>query len=163
VLEERARAQARVLAPAAALAVAVFAFWTVARQADTVGTEIASAVLAALAVAFVVAGAYRVGTGAGFALSALFVELFPDAIVSSGPGPDLSLAAASSTDYTLKVMTVVAAALVPVVLAYQAWTYWVFRARLGAEDFEGVRTPVDLLARRAPARDPASPAPGSRP
>ena len=43
---------------------------------------------------------------------------------------DLTLRAAASTNYTLTVMTVVAALLVPVVLAYQAWTYWVFRARL---------------------------------
>ena len=37
---------------------------------------------------------------------------------------------------------------VPIVLAYQAWTYWVFRARLGAEDFTGVHSPFDLAARR---------------
>ena len=42
---------------------------------------------------------------------------------------------ASSTNYTLTVMTVVAVVFVPIVLLYQAWTYWVFRARLGAEDF----------------------------
>jgi len=43
---------------------------------------------------------------------------------------------------------------VPVVLAYQAWTYWVFRARVGAEDFGDVRTPIDLLERKyaEPAR-----------
>jgi cytochrome d ubiquinol oxidase subunit II len=37
---------------------------------------------------------------------------------------------ASSTDYTLKVMTVVALAITPVVLGYQTWTYWVFRKRI---------------------------------
>jgi hypothetical protein len=42
-------------------------------------------------------------------------------------------------------MTVVAALLVPVVLVYQAWTYWVFRRRLSAEDFGDVKTPMDLL------------------
>ena len=88
----------------------------------------------------------------------LFVELFPNAIVSSGPGPDLSLHAASSTSYTLTVMTVVAAVFVPLVLLYQGWTYWVFRARLGAEDFEGVHGPIDLLERRAEGR-PAGKAP----
>jgi cytochrome bd ubiquinol oxidase subunit II len=34
-------------------------------------------------------------------------------------------------------MTVVAAIFVPIVLCYQAWTYWVFRHRLGADDYEG--------------------------
>jgi len=38
---------------------------------------------------------------------------------------------ASSSPYTLKVMTVVALVFTPVVLAYQAWTYWVFRRRVG--------------------------------
>jgi cytochrome d ubiquinol oxidase subunit II len=37
---------------------------------------------------------------------------------------------ASSSPYTLKVMTVVALIFTPIVLAYQAWTYWVFRARV---------------------------------
>ncbi len=67
--------------------------------------------------------------------TALFAELFPAAIVSSGPGPSLSLFDASSTSYTLTVMTVVAVIFVPIVLVYQAWTYCVFRSRLGAEDF----------------------------
>ena len=34
-------------------------------------------------------------------------------------------------------MTVVAVIFVPIVLAYQGWTYWVFRHRLGRDDFEG--------------------------
>jgi len=38
----------------------------------------------------------------------------------------MSLNMASSTNYTLTVMTVVAGLLVPVVLLYQGWTYWVF-------------------------------------
>jgi hypothetical protein len=40
--------------------------------------------------------------------------------------------------------------MVPVVLAYQAWTYWVFRARLTRKDFERT-TPLDLLAHDKPA------------
>jgi cytochrome d ubiquinol oxidase subunit II len=64
---------------------------------------------------------------------------------------DLSLAAASSSNYTLSVMTVVAVALVPVVLLYQGWSYWVFRHRVGAEDFGEVRTPLDLVDRRREA------------
>jgi cytochrome d ubiquinol oxidase subunit II len=37
---------------------------------------------------------------------------------------------ASSTPYTLKVMTIVAVVLTPIVLIYQGWTYWVFRKRI---------------------------------
>ena len=37
---------------------------------------------------------------------------------------------ASATDYTLTVMTIVAAIFTPIVLCYQAWTYWIFRKRI---------------------------------
>ncbi len=168
-VQERAQGVARVTVPAAAAAVALFAVWTIARQASGDGVEIASAALMVIAGGVALsAAALRLSPGRTFALTAativalfagLFVELFPNAIVSSGPGPDLTLAAASSTSYTLTVMTVVAAVFVPIVLAYQAWTYWVFRARLGAEDFGDVRNPVDLLAKRtAPAPEPTDPA-----
>ena len=42
-------------------------------------------------------------------------------------------------------MTVVAVVFVPIVLAYQSWTYWVFRHRLGREDFDGTPTPIAVL------------------
>ena len=43
---------------------------------------------------------------------------------------DLTIANASSAPYTLKVMTIVALIFTPLVLVYQGWSYWVFRARL---------------------------------
>jgi cytochrome bd ubiquinol oxidase subunit II len=49
------------------------------------------------------------------------------------PAFDVTVADAAVSDYTLTVMTWVAGAGLPVVLAYQAWTYWVFRRRLTAE------------------------------
>ena len=80
-----------------------------------------------------------------FLFSSLFANLFPNAMVSStNSAYDLTLSAASSSHYTLTVMTVVAVALVPLVLLYQGWTYWVFRARIGAEDFGEVKSPLDL-------------------
>jgi cytochrome d ubiquinol oxidase subunit II len=45
---------------------------------------------------------------------------------------DLTITNASSTDYTLKTMTVVAVIMTPLVLIYQGWTYWVFRKRVSA-------------------------------
>ena len=56
----------------------------------------------------------------------------------------LTIFSTSSSHYTLTVMSIVALVLTPVVLVYQAWTYWVFRARLGGED---APTPLDALAR----------------
>jgi cytochrome bd ubiquinol oxidase subunit II len=61
----------------------------------------------------------------------LFAALYPYVMPSSiDPAASLTIHNASSTEYTLKVMTIVAVIMTPVVLAYQAWTYWVFRKRL---------------------------------
>lgn len=66
-----------------------------------------------------------------FATITLFIGLFPRLMVSSlNPEWSLTIYNASSSPYTLKVMTIVAIVLVPFVLVYQAWTYWVFRKRL---------------------------------
>jgi len=62
----------------------------------------------------------------------IFGTLFPR-VMPSTLGFDLTIYNASSSAYTLQVMTVIALTLVPIVLAYQGWTYWVFRKRLTAE------------------------------
>jgi cytochrome d ubiquinol oxidase subunit II len=69
-----------------------------------------------------------------FTVATLFVALYPRVMVSSlDPAWSLTIYNASSTPYTLRIMSIVAAIFVPVVLAYQAWTYWVFRHRVTAE------------------------------
>jgi cytochrome d ubiquinol oxidase subunit II len=61
----------------------------------------------------------------------LFGTLFPRVLPSTlNAAYDLTIYNASSSQYTLQVMSVIALTLVPIVLAYQAWTYWVFRKRL---------------------------------
>ena len=68
-----------------------------------------------------------------FTVATLFVALFPRVMVSSlDPEWSLTIYNAASTPYTLEIMSIVAAIFVPVVLAYQAWTYWVFRHRITA-------------------------------
>ena len=65
------------------------------------------------------------------AVATYFLMLFPDVMPSSlDPAWNLTVTNASSTDYTLKVMTIVALIFTPIVLLYQGWTYWVFRRRL---------------------------------
>jgi cytochrome d ubiquinol oxidase subunit II len=66
-----------------------------------------------------------------FTVATLFVALYPRVMVSSlDPGWSLTIYNACSTPYTLRVMSLVALVFVPVVLAYQAWSYWVFRQRI---------------------------------
>jgi len=64
----------------------------------------------------------------------VFGAVYPVVVVSSiDPAFDVTIAQASVSDYTLTVMTWAAGFGLPVVLGYQAWTYWVFRQRLSAE------------------------------
>ncbi|AHF06309.1 cytochrome d ubiquinol oxidase subunit II [Desulfitobacterium metallireducens] len=66
-----------------------------------------------------------------FLTVSIFWGLFPRVMVSSlKPEWSLTIYNASSSPYTLKIMTIVALSMVPIVLAYQAWTYWVFRKRV---------------------------------
>ena len=61
----------------------------------------------------------------------LFTCLYPNVMPSTlDPAATLTIHNASSTEYTLRLMTWVAVVFTPIVLVYQAWTYWVFRKRL---------------------------------
>ncbi len=172
---ERARAIAARATPLAAAAGIAFLAWTVASHRG--GVDVPSAVLAALSALALVAAALlangeprRAFAATAAAIltffCALFVDLFPHTMVSSTSSAfDMTLNASASSSYTLTVMTVVAVLLVPVVLVYQAWTYWVFRQRISASDFGEVRTPLDLIDKargehaggRPPDSEPAGP------
>jgi cytochrome d ubiquinol oxidase subunit II len=76
-------------------------------------------------------------TGITIALSTItvFMDLFPRVMISSlNPDWSLTIYNASSSDYSLKVMTVIAVSVIPFVLAYQIWSYWVFRKRVTHSD-----------------------------
>ena len=67
-------------------------------------------------------------------LVTFFLMLYPDLMISTiDPAYSLTIYNASSSPYTLRIMTFVALTLVPVVLIYQGWTYWIFRKRIKAE------------------------------
>jgi cytochrome d ubiquinol oxidase subunit II len=77
-----------------------------------------------------------VTTGLTIALTTItaFLGLYPRVMVSSlNPAWSLTIYNASSSPYTLTVMTIVALIFVPIVLIYQGWTYWVFRERVGRQ------------------------------
>jgi len=66
-----------------------------------------------------------------FALVTFFMIMYPRVMISSlNPAWSLTIYNASSSAYTLTVMTVVAVFFVPIVLLYQGWSYWVFRKRI---------------------------------
>jgi cytochrome bd ubiquinol oxidase subunit II len=63
-----------------------------------------------------------------------FSMTFPNVMFSStNPDWSLTIYNASSSEYTLTVMSIVALIFVPIVLVYQGWTYWMFRKRVAAD------------------------------
>ena len=74
------------------------------------------------------------GTGILLAMGAVFARMFPAVIPASNAAArgSVLIGQAASQHNTLVVMTIVAAVFAPIVLAYQGWTYWVFRQRLTA-------------------------------
>ncbi|KAA0916491.1 cytochrome d ubiquinol oxidase subunit II [Dietzia sp. ANT_WB102] len=132
---------ARLLAPLVLVVGAAFALWTQLAHGYT-WTWIAVAVAAAALIGVVGAvAADREGwafAGTSLAITAvvvlLFGSLFPDVMPTTlADGVGLTIENASSSHYTLVVMTWAAALLTPVVVLYQGWTYWVFRRRISLE------------------------------
>lgn len=163
----RARRTALQVGPLAALLAVVFLGWTYAERSDARHIEwfVVAAVVAAVALVAALAAALRgregwafAGTAVaiGLAVAALFVALFPEVMPSSlDPAWSLTTENASSTPYTLRIMTWVAVLFTPVVIGYQTWSYIVFRRRIGVGNIPAA------TASPAPAepRAPAAPAP----
>lgn len=82
--------------------------------------------------------------------ASIFGAVFPVVLPSTlDPAFDLTVANASSSDYTLGLMSVVAAVGLPLVIAYQAWTYWVFRRRVSAAHIPEVHSFLPAIAVKA--------------
>ena len=72
-----------------------------------------------------------IGLAIAFATFAVFISLFPNIMISTlDPSYSLTIYNASSSAYTLKLMTIIAFTLVPIVLAYQAWSFYIYRKRV---------------------------------
>lgn len=72
-----------------------------------------------------------------FVTASVFAGMFPNVMISTlDPSWSLDIYNASSSPYTLKVMTVVAFTLVPLVLLYQSWNYYIFRKRVTEKDIK---------------------------
>ena len=116
-----------------------FLSWTQLAHGDAVSLVLAALTASALAAGLVANAAEREGwafclVGASIigVVATLFVALYPDVMPSStDPAFSLTISNASSTPTTLTLMSWVALFTLPFVLAYQGWTYWVFRKRIG--------------------------------
>ena len=155
-LRDRARALSARIAPVVVLLVTAFTAWT------AWGVE--GAIIPNLLMLVAVTGAFgamilttgRQHEGWTFLVLALtiacligslFVQLYPNVMTSTlGAANNITVEEAASGSYTLTVMTIVAILVFPIVLAYQAVSYYVFRARVGRSQFEGVGQAVGQLA-----------------
>lgn len=159
-VRERAGRLAERLSVVSLVVAAVWAVWAqLAFSAHTLTW--APLAVAALALVGVVVATRARREGWAFTLNAvaivaavvlIFGVMYPNVMPSSlDPAWSLSIAEASASQATLQIMSVIALFLVPVVLAYQGWTYWVFRKRIRAEDITGHE---GLPPAEAPALEP---------
>ncbi|MHB1172740.1 MAG: cytochrome d ubiquinol oxidase subunit II [Lacisediminihabitans sp.] len=136
-IRERARRLAGRSGVVTIVIAAAFLLWTTLAH-GTLASGIFSAVAAVTLIASVVANSRgREGWSFGLmavtiigAVASLFAALFPDVMPATNPANSLTVANASSSQYTLQVMSWTALIFLPLILAYQGWTYWVFRKRI---------------------------------
>ncbi|MBO1902899.1 cytochrome d ubiquinol oxidase subunit II [Leucobacter weissii] len=141
-MRERARTLATKAGLVALVSAAAFLVWTVLQHLgdSNAGVVILLAALAAVALVAGILFNLRGREGwaftfnaltIAFALLTIFMALHPHLMISNiDPAYSMTIAGAASSQKTLELMTWVAAFTLPLVLAYQAWTYWIFRKRL---------------------------------
>ncbi|OBI50963.1 cytochrome d ubiquinol oxidase subunit II [Mycobacterium kyorinense] len=131
-----------------------FGIWTqLAHGKSWTWLVLAAAVVAQLAAVVLAAGRKREGWAffcASLVVAAvvvlLFGVLYPNLVPSTlNPQWSVTIENASSTPYTLKIMTWAAVIFAPLAMVYQAWTYWVFRQRISTDRIP----PAIGLVRRA--------------
>jgi cytochrome d ubiquinol oxidase subunit II len=143
-MHERSRRIARTVAPFTAAAVVGFAIWTHVTSSTTFFLRPLEllAIIAILAAVWLV---YARRDGFAFTATAItmatcilsiFVGLYPNVMVSStNPAYNLTVHNTASNPYSLDAMTIVVLIFLPLVLAYQSWTYYVFRRRVSRDQF----------------------------
>jgi len=137
-INDRARQLAKKVGYVVTVVAASFLLWTLFAHFSIIGAVLT--VVAALALVAAQLSNHAKRDGRAFALmvltiitavGALFAALYPNVLPSTTDAAySLTIENASSSQYTLTVMTWVAGIMLPFVLAYQTWTYWVFRKRV---------------------------------
>jgi cytochrome bd ubiquinol oxidase subunit II len=150
---QRARRIAKWIAPIAGLALLGFVIWTHASQDN--GFLLSPIELIALIAVFAAAWLAS-GGNEGWAFTAttvaiaamigsIFVDLYPRVMVSStNSAYSLTVSGTASGSYALKLLTIIAVVFLPIVLAYQAWSYFVFHRRVTTHHFESTSSGADV-------------------
>ncbi|MDO5498366.1 MAG: cytochrome d ubiquinol oxidase subunit II [Propionibacteriaceae bacterium] len=141
-IRHKARALAAKVGLGAIVLIAALTIWTtVGYGKGTLSWVIAALAILGIAFGLVLNARGREGwafTGTVVStltmVAAMFVAMWPNVLPALTPGNDLSLYDAASTSLTLQIMTVATVIFLPVVLGYQAWTFWVFRKRISTKN-----------------------------
>ena len=138
-VRERAGRYAATWGPVGLLPAAVWAIWVQLQHGGT-WFSWALVALAVIGAVFGWIGALRRHEGRAFigyasfmlfGAGSIFAGMFPYVLPSTlDPANGLTVMNAANSPYTLGVMTVVAGIFLPIVLGYQAWSYWIFRKRV---------------------------------
>ncbi|MGA2530249.1 MAG: cytochrome d ubiquinol oxidase subunit II [Acidimicrobiales bacterium] len=168
-LRSRACRTAKLLAPAATAAIVAFLAWTYVNAHSIHDTGLVPPFVPIVAIAAVAVVGWllreklegwafvAMAIGLICLVATIFLNLYPRVMVSStSPAYDLTIANSASAPYTLKVMTIVALIFTPIVLVYQGWSYWVFRARV-------IRPAQPNPLGAGPETEPGSPGPALEP
>ena len=165
-MHARSRLLARWVAPFTGVFVVGFIIWTHVTASTTFFLNVIE-LLAILAVIAAVWLVYARRDGWAFTATtvtiaacilAIFVDLYPNVMVSStSTAYNLTVHNTASPPYTLTAMTVVVVILLPLVLLYQAWTYYVFRRRVSKREFQPPHLPgrPASMPEKAESRTPA--------
>lgn len=144
-MRDRARALARRSGLLTIVVAAAFLLWTVMQHVEVAHLALILALAAGAAVALIGSWLANAGgrerwafgltaTTIALAVGTILAAMYPNVMPSTtDPAFSLTIENASSSAYTLQIMTWIALFSMPLVLVYQGWTYWVFRQRLTRE------------------------------
>jgi cytochrome d ubiquinol oxidase subunit II len=141
-MRDRARALAGKALVATIVVAALFLGWTVLQHFAAAHILVIMALAALAAVSLVAAWLFNAVEREGraftamvltilFAVATILSALFPNVMPASNIAANgLTIESAASGTYTLTIMTWVIGFSLPLILGYQAWTYWIFRKRI---------------------------------
>jgi cytochrome bd ubiquinol oxidase subunit II len=161
-IQERAQALAQLLSAFVAIGVIAFLGWTYLNALSLGDTGVVPGIIPVAAIGAAVAAPLLIrerlhgwafaATTAMIALVVLtlFLNLYPRLLVSSiDTAYDITIDNAKASDLTLTIMSWAALVFVPIVVAYQSWSYWVFRHRISRESVSAPsETPLQVVDRR---------------
>ena len=144
---------ARTLSVPVILLAGIFGLWTQLAYGKT-WTWLALAVAVAALLVSVALMWQKTREGVAFAAmvivvaavaALIFGSMYPNLLPSTlNPDWSVTVANGSSTPYTLRIMSWASLALLPLVICYQSWSYWVFRKRVSAD---GIPASIGLSRR----------------